>query len=152
MLLSSFDDPPTSIGFNLYPQPSSTTISPDYSRTATCVGLLDSPPPLRLALLPEPPLARPRFSLVRAPDARRHLLIGGQPQFIRLQLANLVAQPPGFLELQVRRRVAHLLFEVLDIGAQIVPDHVCRLVVADVDRPEEHTSELQSLMRTSNAV
>src|SRR3546814_2498680 len=31
----------------------------------------DLPPPLRFALLPEPPLARPRLALVRAADARR---------------------------------------------------------------------------------
>src|SRR3546814_20440413 len=98
ILLSSFDDPPPSIGLNLYPQPSATTISPDYSRTATCVGLLDSPPPLRLALLPDQHLARPRFSLVRAPAARRPLLLGGPPQLIPIPLANRVAPPPGILQ------------------------------------------------------
>src|SRR3546814_18015566 len=58
ILFSSFDDPPPSIGLNLYPQPSATTISPDSIRTATCVGSSDSPATHRLALLTEPPLAR----------------------------------------------------------------------------------------------
>src|SRR3546814_20024866 len=56
----------------------------------------DLPPPLRFALLPEPPLARPRLALVRAADARCYLLIGGQSHLIPFQLASLVPQPPGF--------------------------------------------------------
>src|SRR3546814_8846093 len=91
----------------------------------------DLPPPLRFALLPEPPLARPRLALVRAADARCYLLIGGQSQLIRFPLADLVAQAPGFLELQLGGGVAHLLFEVLDVRAQIMPDHVRGLVFAD---------------------
>src|SRR3546814_16823669 len=67
------------------------------------------PPPLRFALLPEPPLARPRLALVRAADARCYLLIGGQSPLSRFQLAELVAQAPGFLELQLGGGLAHLL-------------------------------------------
>src|SRR3546814_7240291 len=71
----------------------------------------DLPPPLRFALLPAPPLARPRLALVRAADARCYLLLGGQSQLIRLQLADVLAQAPGFLEHQIGGGGAHLLFE-----------------------------------------
>jgi len=56
------------------------------------------------------------------------VLAGGQAEFFGFQAADFVAQASGFLELQVRRRVAHLLFEFLDIGAQIVADHVGAVV------------------------
>src|SRR3546814_19576116 len=84
----------------------------------------DLPPPLRFALLPEPPLARPLLALVRAADARCFLLIGGPSQLIRFQLSDLVAQAPGFPELQIGGGVAHLPFAVLAVRAQVIPTHV----------------------------
>src|SRR5690606_1706640 len=82
-----------------------------------------SPPelPLRLAVAH---LAGARPALVAAPDDRSLLLPVGQPQLVRLEPPDLVAQPAGFLELEVRRRGAHALFEILDVGAQVVADEV----------------------------
>jgi hypothetical protein len=54
----------------------------------------------------------------------------GQAQFLVLQLPDLVAQPACFLEFEVGGGLAHLLFQFLDIGAQIVADHV-RTVLVD---------------------
>src|SRR3546814_7401018 len=57
-----------------------------------------------------------------------------EAELVVLQALDLVAQARGLLELQVRRGLAHAPLEVGDV------------------RSEEHTSELQSLMRTSYAV
>ena len=46
-----------------------------------------------------------------------------------LEQTDFVAESPGGFEFQVGCRCAHLLFEVFDIGAQVVADHVCRAVL-----------------------
>src|SRR3546814_7246417 len=53
------------------------------------------------------------------------------------------------LRREARRRVPHAIFVLPHIAHDIVPVG-CRIIVAD--RSEEHTSELQSLMRISYAV
>src|SRR3546814_1399172 len=86
-----------------------------------------------------------------------------------------------FRSFQIGCGRAHLLFQILDIGTQIMADHMRAVLQANVDRhlvfagdmsddvadmllhrrlgdavllirSEEHTSELQSLMRISYAV
>src|SRR3546814_2999707 len=61
-----------------------------------------------------------------------------EAELVVLQALDLVAQARGLLELQVRRGLAHAPLEVGDVGLEV--------------RSEEHTSELQSLMRSSYAV
>src|SRR3546814_13044860 len=104
---------------------------------------------------------RPLFpctSSFRSPAGRHAGLV--EAELLVLQALELVAQARGLLELQVRRGLAHAPLEVGDVGLEVVADQVqdlCvaglhRHVVALVDRSEEHTSELQSLMRISYAV
>jgi hypothetical protein len=65
---------------------------------------------------------------------RRAPLLGRHAELLQLQAANLVAQAPGLLELQVGGGLAHAAFELLDIAAQIVADHVRR---SSIDRDRD---------------
>src|SRR3546814_10855833 len=101
--------------------------------------------PLNLAV-PQLPCAR--FAFSRPAFGRRHLLLYGQTEFLGLQLADFIAKAPRLLEFQIGCGRAHLLFQILDIGTQIMADHMR----AVLQRSEEHTSELQSQIRNSYAV
>src|SRR5690606_6062019 len=90
-------------------------------------------PPFGPALLSKAPLSGARLALVRAPDHRRDLLVGGQSELIGLEPANFIAQAPCFFKLEVCSSIAHLLFELGDVGAQIVADHMIGPVVAKLD-------------------
>src|SRR3546814_3365841 len=98
---------------------------------------IDSPPPPsphpHLGLLAVARLAGAGLALVAAPHHRRLALVLGQPEFLGLQRPDLVAQAARFLEFQIGGGGAHLLFEFLDIGAQIVAHHV-RPILGDLDR------------------
>lgn len=78
-------------------------------------------------------LARARLAFVGTPHARGFLLVVGQAQFLILQPADLVTQAACFLELQIGRGGTHAFFEVFDITAQIVPNQIVALVIAQVD-------------------
>src|SRR5690606_5034341 len=94
---------------------------------------LPSPPPfpLRLAI---PHLARARAAFVAPAHQWRFLLPVRQTQFVRFQAPDFVAQAAGFLELEVGGGFAHPLFQVLDIGAQVVADEVVARLVAGIDQ------------------
>ena len=66
--------------------------------------------------------------------ARCSAFLDRQPQLVLLQPADLVAQPAGFLELEVGGGFAHALLEVADVGAEVVADEVRPLLVAGVDQ------------------
>src|SRR3546814_15132968 len=76
----------------------------------------DLPPPLSLALLPEPALARTRLAPVRAPDPRCHLLDRGKADFIGLHPPDFAPQPACFLEPQLPRAIAHPLSALLVVS------------------------------------
>src|SRR3712207_8247852 len=63
----------------------------------------------------------------------RAALLGGEPELAGFEAADLVAKAGRFLEFQVGGRLAHAAFEIFDIGAQIVPDEVRRLLIPGVD-------------------
>src|SRR3546814_18183901 len=80
----------------------------------------DLPPayfPLNLAV-PQLPCAR--FAFSRPAFGRRHLLLYGQTEFLGLQLADFIAKAPRLLEFQIGFGRPHLLFQILDIGTQII--------------------------------
>src|SRR4051812_1383478 len=78
-------------------------------------------------------LAGARFAFVRSAHHRRTVLVSGQAEFLRLQRPDLVTQAPCRLEFEIGCRSAHLFFEILDVRAQIMADHV-RAVFIDFDR------------------
>ena len=51
-------------------------------------------------------------------------------EIILFEAADLVAQAPGFLELEVGGGLAHALLEVRDVGLEVVTDEVRPLFVA----------------------
>src|SRR2546426_2603826 len=51
-------------------------------------------------------------------------LFRSQAELLLFERADLVAQPARFLELEIGCGLAHLLFQILDVRAQIVADHV----------------------------
>ena len=57
----------------------------------------------------------------------------GNAEIVFFEPADLVAQPRGFLELEVGGGLAHPLLEVAEIGLEVVADEVRPLVVAGVD-------------------
>src|SRR3546814_14334435 len=75
----------------------------------------DLPPPLRFALLPDPPLAPPRLAFVRAADARCYLLMREHSQRIRCYLPDPFDPAHRFLELQLRADDPMLLLHVPDV-------------------------------------
>ena len=64
---------------------------------------------------------------------RRDALVVGDAEFVFLQLADLVSQAGGFLQLEVGGGLAHALVQVADVGAQIVADEVRGVGIAGVD-------------------
>src|SRR3546814_9889663 len=54
--------------------------------------------------------------------------------FLGLQLADFIAKAPRLLEFQIGCGRAHLLFQILDIGTQIMADHMRAVLQANVDR------------------
>src|SRR5690606_28536581 len=91
------------------------------------------PPPLPLGLAVAG-LAGARLAFV-APPHHWCLLVGvGQPEFVRFEPPDLVAQAARFLELEVGGGGAHAFFEVLDVGAQVVADEVVAFRVVDLDQ------------------
>ena len=65
-----------------------------------------------------------RLALHRAPDNRRFLVAIGDAEFVSFQLADFVAQAACLFEFEIGGGSAHTLFEVFDIGAQIVADEI----------------------------
>src|SRR3546814_5463176 len=61
-------------------------------------------------------------------------LLFGQTEFLGLQLADFIAKAPRLLEFQIGCGRAHLLFQILDIGTQIMADHMRAVLQANVDR------------------
>src|SRR3546814_15608818 len=49
-------------------------------------------------------------------------------------LADFIAKAPRLLEFQIGCGRAHLLFQILDIGTQIMADHMRAVLQANVDR------------------
>ena len=62
------------------------------------------------------------------------MLLDRQAEFLLLQLADLVAQAAGLLEFEIGGGGAHAAFQLLDIAAQIVADHVRPVLDAGIDR------------------
>src|SRR6185369_10881842 len=94
------------------------------------------PPPAksRTALLAEASLASPRLPLVgMAQRPWRDALVVRDSEVVFLQAADLVAKACSFLELEVGRGFAHPLFEVADIGFEVVPDEMRPFLIASVD-------------------
>src|SRR5690349_7747140 len=88
----------------------------------------------RALLLSEPPLARAGFAFRRiARRSRGHPLIVRNAEIVLLQPADLVAQPSGFLELQIGGRLAHPLLEVRDVGLEVVTHEMRTFIVTRVD-------------------
>src|SRR3569623_2462571 len=67
-------------------------------------------PRAHLRLLPIPHLARARLAFVRAAHDGGGVFLGGKAEFLGLKAAGFVAQAASFLELEVRRGLAHFLF------------------------------------------
>ncbi|OMP13126.1 hypothetical protein COLO4_02235, partial [Corchorus olitorius] len=99
-------------------------------RAARTAGSLATP--TLLLGLPVARLARAGLTLVAAADDRGFLVIVGNAEFTGFQAPDLVAQAAGFLEFEVGGGIAHLLFELLDIGAQVVADEVVLALGIDV--------------------
>ena len=89
---------------------------------------------------PPPPSARCgcRVEAVAELDESLGLRLGdsvglGDAQIVLLKPPNFIAQPRGFLELEIGGGFAHPLLEVGEIGLEVVADEVRPLVVAGVD-------------------
>src|SRR5687768_3673815 len=82
-----------------------------------------------------PELSRPRLAFARlAARPRCDPVWVGNAELVLFQPADLVAQAGGFLELEVGGGFAHPLFQLADIGLEVVADEVRALVVAGLDQ------------------
>src|SRR3954469_21812668 len=100
---------------------------------ATLQRRLTAPAEPRPLLLAEAALAGAGLAFAgMAERARGDALVVGDAEVVFLEPADLVAQPRGFLELEVGGGLAHAVLEVADIGLEIVADEVRALLVAGI--------------------
>src|SRR5688572_7710137 len=101
---------------------------------ASLAGRLAAPAEPGPRLLAEPALPRPGLAFRRiAQRSRSDALVVRDAEIILFEAADLVAEAPGFLELEVSGGLAHALLEVRDVSLEVVSDEMRPIFVAGVD-------------------